>query len=187
MPETKNNVQLRSPVESSALTPAVNFPGVISAHPDAVRRREQALARKASAQVEAERAQSREWWEGRTPANLMSAATPEAFEAAISTGGLVVVDFFTPWCNACRRLFPALCKVAENNPDVLFLKVNGGDSALGKFVESLAVDKLPYFHFYRDGSLQAHFAANLTKINLLRAEIAALKECKEASCLLPEC
>jgi len=52
----------------------------------------------------------------------MSAATPEAFEAAISQGGLVVVDFFTPWCNACRRLFPALCKVAENNPDVLFLK-----------------------------------------------------------------
>lgn len=204
----------------------------------------------------------------------------------------MVVDFFTPWCNACRRLFPAICKVAENNPDVLFLKVrlwiffvdllcklhsladgrdaaclllalvgpllgllahpahnrskfscqaprksafctkivitralkmgvqtwkgggrrggaqkvldghtnlqssieanlgalqvNGGDSALGKFVESLSVDKLPYFHFYHDGSLQAHFAANLTKINLLRAEICALKECKEPSCVLPE-
>ena len=56
---------------------------------------------------------------------------------------------------------------------------------MAKFVESLAVDKLPYFHFYRDGSLQAHFAANLTKISLLRAEICALKECKEPSCVLP--
>lgn len=48
---------------------------------------------------------------------------------------------------------------------------------LSKFVESLAVDKLPYFHFYRGGELISHFAANLTKISMLRAEIAAQKEC----------
>ena len=47
---------------------------------------------------------------------------------------------------------------------------------LTTFVESLAVDKLPYFHFYREGSLISHFAANLTKMNLLRAEIAAQKD-----------
>lgn len=62
--------------------------------------------------------------------------------------------------------------------------MNGGEDALCKFVESLGVDRLPYFHFYRSGRLQAHFAANLTKVNLLRAEIAAHKECREPSCIL---
>ena len=57
-----------------------------------------------------------------------------------------------------------------------FLQVNGGDTVLSQFVESLAVDKLPYFHFYREGSLISHFAANLTKMNMLRAEIAAQKD-----------
>lgn len=47
---------------------------------------------------------------------------------------------------------------------------------LSSFVESLAVDKLPYFHFYRGGSLVSHFAANLSKVSMLRAEIAALKD-----------
>lgn len=66
------------------------------------------------------------------------------------------------------------------------LQVNGGDSVLSKFVESLAVDKLPYFHFYRNGAILSHFAANLTKISLLRAEIAAQKECNEPFCILQE-
>ena len=55
-------------------------------------------------------------------------------------------------------------------------QVNGSDTVLSNFVASLAVDKLPYFHFYREGSLISHFAANLTKMNLLRAEIAAQKD-----------
>ena len=54
--------------------------------------------------------------------------------------------------------------------------MNGGDTVLSNFVESLAVDKLPYFHFYKEGSLTSHFAANLTKMNMLRAEIAAQKD-----------
>lgn len=54
--------------------------------------------------------------------------------------------------------------------------MNGGESLLSKFVESLAVDKLPYFHFYRGGNLISQFAANLTKISVLRAEIASMKD-----------
>ena len=65
-------------------------------------------------------------------------------------------------------------------------QVNGGDTLLSKFVESLAVDKLPYFHFYRGGDLILHFAANLSKLNTLRAEIAAQKECVIRSILEPQ-
>ena len=44
-------------------------------------------------------------------------------EAIAAAGGLVVVDFFTSWCTACRRLYPKLKQIAENNPDVIFIKV----------------------------------------------------------------
>lgn len=62
-------------------------------------------------------------WEGGAPQNLISAATPGAFKDIIQQDRLVVVNFFAPWCMACRRLFPAVLKIAENNPDVLFVKV----------------------------------------------------------------
>ena len=63
-------------------------------------------------------------WEDAKPSNLISALTPEALQAELSRSSqLVVVDFFAPWCSACRRLFPKLLQLAENNPDVLFVKV----------------------------------------------------------------
>jgi len=53
--------------------------------------------------------------------------------------------------------------------------VNGGDHALHEFVAMLGVDKLPYFQFYRCGEILSQFAANLSKINQLRAEIELYK------------
>lgn len=47
----------------------------------------------------------------------------EAFTAAISAERLTVVDFFVPWCVACRRFHPALVKLAAKHPDCLFLAV----------------------------------------------------------------
>ena len=37
---------------------------------------------------------------------------------------LFVVDFFAEWCGPCRRLISLLPEIAENNPDVFFIKVN---------------------------------------------------------------
>ena len=63
----------------------------------------------------------------------------------------------------------------------MHMKVNGGDPGLSGYVESLGVDRLPYFQFYQSGERKAQFAANLTKIGNVRAEVAHLRECKEPS------
>ena len=42
---------------------------------------------------------------------------------ALSEYSLVVVDYFAPWCHACRSLYPKLRQIASANPDVLFVKV----------------------------------------------------------------
>ena len=36
----------------------------------------------------------------------------------------VLVDFWAPWCSYCRRIGPALDKIADSREDVLIVKVN---------------------------------------------------------------
>ena len=36
----------------------------------------------------------------------------------------VMVDFWAPWCSYCRRIGPALDRVADSRDDVLIVKVN---------------------------------------------------------------
>lgn len=54
----------------------------------------------------------------------MTASSPQSLRDLLSTvGPLVIADYFSSWCTACRSLFPKLRQLAENNPDVLFVKV----------------------------------------------------------------
>ena len=75
---------------------------------------------------------------------------------------------------------PVLCRLLLGCPSFLLvrlssLQVNGGDHALHEFVATLGVEKLPYFQFYRCGEILSQFAANLSKIGQLRAEIEMYK------------
>ena len=36
----------------------------------------------------------------------------------------VLVDFWAPWCSYCRRIGPALDKIAQSREDILVVKVN---------------------------------------------------------------
>ena len=36
----------------------------------------------------------------------------------------VLVDFWAPWCSYCRRIGPALDKLADSREDVIIVKVN---------------------------------------------------------------
>lgn len=54
--------------------------------------------------------------------------------------------------------------------------MNGGDPTLYEFVASLGVERLPYFQVFHAGRLLRQFAANLSKIQYLRSQIAMCKE-----------
>ena len=46
------------------------------------------------------------------------------YEELILGSKPVMVDFWAPWCTYCRRIEPALEKLADSREDILIVKVN---------------------------------------------------------------
>uniref|UniRef100_A0A7N0TWD8 Thioredoxin domain-containing protein n=1 Tax=Kalanchoe fedtschenkoi TaxID=63787 RepID=A0A7N0TWD8_KALFE len=114
-----------------------------------------------------------QWWEKNVPQNMIHIHSTQEFLGALSQAEdrLVVVDFYGTWCGSCRSLFPKLCKIAEEHPEILFLKVNFDDNK--SLCKSLNIKVLPYFHFYRgpDGLLES-FSCTIAKFHKLKDAIA---------------
>ena len=54
----------------------------------------------------------------------VSDLTTEQFDTTVGGNDIVVVDFWAPWCGPCRGFAPVFEKVAGENADVKFVKVN---------------------------------------------------------------
>lgn len=113
------------------------------------------------------------WWQKGSEPNLRDINSTQEFLDALSNAGekLVVVEFFATWCGSCKALYPKLCQLAAEHPDIEFLKVNFDENKA--MCKSLNVKVLPFFHFYRgaDGRLDS-FSCSLSKLAKLKEAIA---------------
>ena len=78
------------------------------------------------------------------------ALTESNFQDTVKSG-IVLVDFWAPWCGPCRVFGPVFEKSSESNPDVVFAKVNTQDQpGLGT---KIRVQAIPTLMAFRDGLL----------------------------------
>ncbi len=63
--------------------------------------------------------------------------------------GLVLVDFWAPWCGPCRMQLPILDQVAEKIPAVKIGKVNIDENR--ELAAQYGVETIPYLVLFKDG------------------------------------
>lgn len=65
------------------------------------------------------------------------------------TKGIVIVDFWAPWCGPCRMLSPILDEIKLKNKDVEIIKVNVDDNE--ELTQRYNIQNVPTIIFYKDG------------------------------------
>jgi thioredoxin len=100
--------------------------------------------------------------------------TSSEFEALITKGGTVFVDFWAEWCGPCKMFGPIYEKVSEQYPDITFAKVD--TEAEREIAAAAGITSIPTLMAFRDGILLYREAGALPEQSLqkLVAQVASL-------------
>jgi thioredoxin len=109
----------------------------------------------------------------------------ENFQEVISNNDYVLIDFWASWCGPCQTFGPIFEQASENNPDMVFAKVNTEEQMelashfQVRSIPMLAIFKEQVLIFSQPGALPAsaldQLIAQAKELDMdkVRADIAA--------------
>lgn len=75
--------------------------------------------------------------------------TSETFDEVVGQDGIVLVDFWAAWCGPCRSFGPVFERASEDNPDIVFGKVD--TEAQQALAQAFEIRSIPTLMAVRDG------------------------------------
>ncbi|MFG3200516.1 thioredoxin [Streptomyces sp. NPDC048192] len=74
--------------------------------------------------------------------------TKDNFDQTVTDNDFVLIDFWAEWCGPCRQFAPVYEKAAEDNPDLVFGKVD--TEAQPELAQAFGIQSIPTLMIVRD-------------------------------------
>lgn len=84
---------------------------------------------------------------------------------AVTKRGIVVVDFWAPWCAPCKMMAPILNDIAESEPDITVAKLNVDNQQ--QLASKFAIRGIPTMVIFKNGKEVKRFTGVKTKSVIL--------------------